>query len=133
MISGTTTSLAGIVVILAGLFLIGQAAFVAVAQKRAERFLLSFASSPRAHYLEQALRLVAGLGFVWFSPQMKYHDLFLVFGWVLVVTSIVLLLLPWRFHQRFATWSIPMVIARIKLYALASFGLGAFVLFALFP
>jgi len=132
MISSATTSIAGIVVILAGLFLVGQAVFVAVAQKRAERFLLSFASSPRTHYLEQVLRLIAGLGFVWFSLEMKYHDLFLVFGWVLVVTSTVLLLLPWRLHQRFAQWSIPMVIARIRLYALASFGLGAFVLFAVF-
>lgn len=123
-------SLAGIIVVLSGIFLVGLALLVVVAQRRAERFLASFASSARSHYLEQSLRLIAGLGFVFFSPQMRFHTVFQVFGWLIVLTTIALVLVPWRWHHRFGKWAIPFAIGHIKLYALGAFALGAFVLFA---
>lgn len=123
-------SVAGIIVVLSGVYLVGMALSVMVARRRVERFLESFASSARSHYLEQALRLTAGLGFVVFSPQMKFQTPFQVYGWILIVTTVALLLVPWRWHRRFGEWAIPFAIAHIKIYAIGALGLGAFVLFA---
>ncbi len=121
--------LSGIVVVAAGLFLIGLAIVVVVKPVLAERFLNSFASSARAHYTEQALRLVAGSGLVLFSPSMWYAELFAFLGWLIVVTSVGLLFIPWQWHHRFGKWAIPLAIRHMKWYAISAFALGAFILY----
>ena len=120
---------AGIVVVASGLWLIGLAASIIVIPSRAARFLAGFANSARAHYTEQVLRLIAGAAFVIFSAEMRFPDLFRVFGWIVVVTASVLLLLPWQWHRRFGEWVIPLAIRHIKLYALGTLVLGAFILY----
>ena len=120
--------LAGIVVVGLGLCLIGMAVVIAIKPVLAERFLKSFASSARAHYTEQAARLIAGAAIVVFAPSMWYSELFKYFGWLIIVTSVGLLLIPWQWHQRFGKWAIPLVIRHLKLYALGTSALGALIL-----
>ena len=127
------TWLAGVVVVTTGLWLVGFALLIVVAPVRAERFLKSFASSARTHYTEQVLQLIAGSGIVAFSFQMRFPDLFKIFGWLIVVTAIGLLLVPWQWHRRFGQWAIPLAIRHIKLYALGSFVLGTLILLSMFP
>ena len=43
-----------------------------------------------------------------FAPSMWYADLFKLFGWLIVVTAVALLLLPWRWHYEFGKWAIPL-------------------------
>ncbi len=124
------TWLAGVVVIGSGLFLVALAAAIVVMPTRIERFLKSFASSARAHYIEQALRLIAGAAFIVFAPQMQFPEVFRVFGWLVGLTAAGLFLIPWRWHHRFGAWAIPLAIKYIKLYALGAFALGAFILYA---
>lgn len=124
------TWLAGIVVIASGLWLVGLAASVVFAPARAARFLTGFAATARAHYTEQLLRLIAGAAIVVFAPQMRFPDLFGIFGWVVIITAAALLVLPWRWHHRFGQWAIPLAIRHIKLYAIGAFLLGAFMLYA---
>ncbi|MDH3298039.1 MAG: hypothetical protein OEM96_07160, partial [Gemmatimonadota bacterium] len=99
---------------------------------RAERLLTGFASSARAHYTEQALRLIAGLAMVLFAPEMQLSNLFRAFGWLLVLTAAGLLLIPWRWHRRFGEWAIPLAIKHMKLFALGAFALGVFILYGVF-
>jgi len=124
------TPLAGILVALTALWLIGLGGAMLLAPERAARFLSAFASSARAHYTEQVLRLIAGAALVIFAPEMRFPEPFRIFGWILALTAVGLLLVPWRWHHRFGQWAIPLAIRHIKLYALAALGLGAFVLFA---
>jgi hypothetical protein len=124
------TWLAGIVVMASGFWLIGLAASIVVMPARAARFLTGFASSARAHYTEQVFRLIAGAAIVIFAAEMRFPDLFRVFGWLVVLTTSGLLLIPWQWHDRFGEWAIPLAIRHIKLYALAAFVLGAFILYA---
>ena len=49
-----------------------------------------------------------------FAPSMWYPDLFRLFGWLIVVTAVALLLLPWRWHYEFGKWAIPLVIRHMK-------------------
>ncbi len=128
----TLTMLASVVVLLAGLYLIGLAAVAFVSPARAKSFLSSFAGSARAHYSELLIRLVVGAAFVIFAPEMKFPVIFLVFGWVLIVTTIVLVVLPWRWHHRFASWSVPMATRRMRLLALGALAGGVFVLVSAF-
>jgi hypothetical protein len=116
--------LSGILVVAFGAFLIGLAALIAIKPQLAERFLRSFASSARAHHTEQALRLIAGGALVSFAPSMWYSDVFKLFGWLMVVTAVALLLLPWRWHYEFGKWAIPLVIRHMKLFALGAVALG---------
>jgi hypothetical protein len=122
--------LSGMLVVAFGVFLTGLAVLIAIKPQLAERFLRSFASSARAHYVEQTLRLIAGAAMVNFAPSMWHADLFRLLGWLIAVTAVALLLLPWRWHHEFGKWAIPWVIRHLKLFALGSLALGMFVLFA---
>ena len=119
--------LVSVPVLLAGLYLVVLAAVALVSPERAERFLSSFASSAAAHFLELFVRLVVGAALVLYAPQMKWPGLFVVFGWVIVVTTIGLLAVPWRWHRRFATWSVPHATRNMRLLALGSLAVGVFV------
>lgn len=57
---------------------------------------------------------------------------FLALGWLIVGTAIVLMVLPWRWHHRFAQWAIPMVIRHLRLYALAVAAFAGLVAYATF-
>jgi hypothetical protein len=122
--------IARIVVTASALWLLCLAVALVVTPGRASRFLGLFASSARAHYLEQSLRLVAGAGFIFLASEMRFSSLFSVFGWVVTVTSVALLLMPWQWHRRFAQWAVPQAVRHIWLFAAGSFVLGALILFA---
>jgi hypothetical protein len=121
--------LSGILVVAFGAFLIGLAVLIVIKPQLAARFLRSFASSARAHYAEQALRLIAGGAMVIFAPSMWYPDLFRLFGWLIVVTAVALLLLPWRWHYEFSKRAIPLVIRHMKLFAVGAVALGILVFY----
>jgi uncharacterized protein YjeT (DUF2065 family) len=119
----------GIIVIAFGLSLIGFTVLIMVKRQIAERFLKLFASSAQAHYLEQFLRLVVGISIIIFSASMWHSYLFLIFGWLIVVTTVGLLLTPWRWHHQFAEKVIPMVIRYLQIYGVGTFALGSFLLY----
>ena len=119
----------GIVVVGFCLFLIGLAVVIATKPSLAERFLRSFASSARAHYTEQGLRLLVGAAIVNFASSMWHPELFKLFGWLIVVTAVGLLLVPWRWHHKFGMWVMPLVIRHRRLFALGASALAAFILY----
>jgi hypothetical protein len=121
--------LAGIVVVAFGLFLVGVAGTVFARRAFAERFLMSFASSARAHYVEQALRLLIGASLIVFSPAMWQPDLFRFIGWAIVISSLGLLLVPWRWHHRLGERVRPVLLRHMRLYALGLFAFGALLLY----
>lgn len=125
-------NLALIVIALAGVYLLGLGGLSLAAPARARRFLASFASSASAHYLELAARMLVGASVLQFSPQMQYSQLFDFVGWVLVVTTILLLAIPWYWHRAIARRAVPIATAHLGLFALASAAMGSFVLLSAF-
>lgn len=121
--------LSGVVVVGFGLFLIGLAALIIAMPARAERFLRGFASSAVTHYTEQGLRLVVGAAIVSFAGSMHYPALFNVSGWLIIVSTVGLLLMPWQWHNRFGTLVMPPVFRRMRLFAVGSCALGTFILY----
>lgn len=125
------TWLAGAVVAAVASGMIAAALLGVVAPEKLRRFLRGFASSPRAHYLEMLARVIAGAAFITYSPEMTPQDIFRLFGWIIVLTSAALLLVPWQWHRRFAGKVIPVVVRHLPLYALASLVLGAFIIYGM--
>lgn len=97
-----TELLAYTLVVLAAIYLLWLGVVSFLRPAYAANFLNGFASSARAHYLEISLRLVVGTAMVLASSRLQFSSAFHLFGWVLVLSSVVLLLIPWQWHHRFA-------------------------------
>lgn len=118
------------IVLAVATYLVALFALSVFAPERAVRFLGGFAADARAHYSEMALRLLAGGGFVAYAPFMLLSPLFLAFGWILLLTTVVLLVLPWRWHQRFAGRAVPFAIRNLSLYTGGGLLLGLFIFYS---
>ena len=121
-----------IVVAASCLYLIGLAGVIFVKPAVAQRFIVSFASSARAHYIEMFFRLPFGASLVLLSRTMWQAKLFLILGWAIVISSLVLLLLPWQWHHRFGTRVLPILVRYMWLYALGTLAFGALLLYGTF-
>ncbi len=126
------TLLAEIVVVVFALFLLGLAVVALVKPAVAARFFSSFAGSARAHYTEQVFRMLIGASLVVLSPAMWSADFFRIVGWMIVVTSAGLMVLPWRWHHRFGRWAIPLLIRRMQVYAVGLLVFGVLLLLGVF-
>lgn len=120
------------VVVLTGFYFIALAAVSLFMPVQATRFSLGFADSALKHYAELFLRFVVGSAFILYAPRMRLSGAFTFFGWVLLVTTACLLLIPWRWHYRFAQHAVPRATRYITLIGLASLALGGFILAAVF-
>ena len=72
------------------------------------------------HLLEIGIRIIVGLALVTHAPLKRLPSLFAVFDWVLIASSMVLLVLPCRWHQRFAAQAVPWATRYIGLLRRAS-------------
>ncbi len=113
------------VVAIIGVYFIALGIVALVAPERGKSFLLGFADSPGKHYLELALRFIAGGGLVFYAPSMRYPAIFATFGWILLVTTLGLLMIPWRWHDMFARRAVPAALQYLKLIGVASLAMGA--------
>ncbi len=118
-------------VLAAGIYLLTLGLSSIIRPDDTQRFLASFASSARAHFVELSARLVLGAAFIAAAPKLKFSTLFVVFGWVLVATTLVLLAVPWTWHHRFASWSVPIATRNMALFAIGPLAGGIVVLYAL--
>jgi hypothetical protein len=123
---------AAIVVVAFGVVLIAFTGVVFAKPAIAERFLMRFASSARAHYVEQVVRLSVGAALVVLSPAMWQPKVFWLVGWAIVVSSAALMCLPWRWHHRFGERVRPMLFRRLRLYAVGTCVFGALLLYGVF-
>ena len=116
------------------LFALGLITFefvILLAKPKAIQFLRAFVKTPWHHFLEQTLRLIVGASIVVHAPHMAFSDFFGVFGWIIIITSLMLVGLPWRWHRTFAQKVIPTVIKFIQLYGILCLILGSFIIYSL--
>lgn len=124
--------LALVVVIATGSFLVALGGACLMAPAMASRFLLGFAKSASRHYAELMLRFLAGGALVAAAPQMMFPHVFSLLGWVVLATTTGLLLVPWRWHHRFAAYAVPAALRFLPLIGLSSSVMGSLVLLAVF-
>ena len=120
------------VVIAGGLFFVSLGGVALLSPIRASRFLLGFAGSVSKHYAELAVRFLVGGAFVLAAPAMRVSEMFSVLGWTLLATTAGLLLIPWRWHHRFARRAVPEALRFLPLIGTSSVALGGLVLWSVF-
>lgn len=120
------------VIVLAALFLAWLAGTALLAPARAERFLLGFASTALKHGVELAIRLLVGGALVIAAPKMALQGAFLAFGWTLVASTLVLSVLPWRLHRRFAQFAVPIALKYLPAIGLVALAGAAALIGSLF-
>jgi hypothetical protein len=123
---------AAIVVVAFGLLLIVFTVVAFARPAHAEQFLMRFASSARTHYVEQLFRLLVGAALILLSSAMWQPKMFWLVGWAIVISSALLVCMPWQWHHRLGERMLPMVVRHLRLYALGSFAFGALLLYGVF-
>ena len=124
--------LAAAAIVLAGLYLVVLGVSCYVQPSTAAKFLLGFASSSFLHYLELALRVLVGGSLVHKASSLPYPPIFNLFGWVLIITSVAMFVVPWRWHRRFALKAVPYALRYIKLLGAGAMAFGAVLVASVF-
>lgn len=124
------TSIAGAVVMFAAAYLLGFGVLAVTGPARAFGYLRRFASTVRLHVLEMLVRFVIGAAFVGYASQMQFGGVFRAFGSMLVITTLGIAVIPWRWHRRVAQTTVPLVERYLPLMGIASIAAGAFVFWA---
>jgi hypothetical protein len=112
----------------AGTWLVVTGALMAFWPQRALHVLSLTASTRTINNVEQGLRLLAGAALLLRAPASKLPQAFEIVGWFIVLSSMILLVLPLRWHSAYARWwanrLAPMSVRAVApLSALAGFGL----------
>ena len=110
--------------VIVGLFLIALAAAALVRPAMARRFLLGFARTAAAHYTEMAARVLVGAALMIASPRMLFPQLFFWFGTALLVSSVLLLCLPWTWHRSMGERVLPRFVRLLGVVSPVSLVLG---------
>lgn len=130
-LASITHVFAFLILILAGIYFLLLGTVCIFAAAMAKHFLLGFAGSAFKHYLEMILRMIVGIAMVIQAPHLLYPTAFTVFGWMLIGTTAVLLVIPWTLHQRFAEKVLPRVAASLPLMGVVSIVMGSGLMFCL--
>ena len=121
-----------LVVAVFGTFLITLGVVAFVRPQKFRKFLLGFAQNARVHFIEMGCRLLVGLAFLASAPGLRFESVFLAFGWLLIVTTLVLVMVPWRIHLKFAQLVVPRALEYASFMGAVSCLLGIGVFFGLF-
>jgi hypothetical protein len=118
------------IIVSAGVCLIALSAVALARPDLARRFLLGFAATATAHYTEMGARILVGVSLVIASPRMLISQFFFWFGMALLVSSILLICLPWKWHRSMGERVLPRFVNLLGLVSLVSFLLGGLLVVA---
>lgn len=112
-------------VIVAGLWLIGLGVFMLIRPRQALGALGQMGGSPTVHIGEMAVRILVGIAMVFAAAASRFPVAIGVVGSFLIVSALVLLLLPRRWHAAYSTWwSRRIPVAAVRLIAPMSWAMG---------
>lgn len=87
-----------------GLWLIGLGGLMALAPRRALAALAAMGGTTRVHFGEMAVRILAGAALVVASGGSRFPQALWLIGAFLIVSAVVLMLLPRRWHSAYSRW-----------------------------
>lgn len=109
------------------LWLIFAAIFMVVRPQKCLLFLRTMGSTAAIHFGEHSLRALAGLSLIGLAPQTSAPLAYKVFGAFLLVTSIMIVLAPRRWHHRYAQyWALKISPKALSLMAILPLALGIY-------
>ncbi len=112
------------IVVTAAIYFLVLGAIALVRPKSARAFLLGFADTSLKHYAELAARLIVGGAMLFVARDSAYPTALAAFGWILVVSTAFMALMPWRLHHRFAQSAVPRALRYLPLIGVSSLIMG---------
>lgn len=97
-------TLALIILIAAGGWLVAAGGMMALRPERALQILSLTATSQRVNLSEQIPRLLAGAAMAVRADVSKLPELFTLAGWFIAGTSVLLMVIPLAWHNGYAVW-----------------------------
>ena len=91
-----------LILILFALFLFIAGCVMLFAPERARRTLQKAGSTYFINYAEITLRMMPAIAFILYAVESRFPEFFKLFGWVMLVTSLVLYVVPRRLHHDFS-------------------------------
>ena len=89
-------------IILFGLFFICVGLLMLINPKKANDTLRKAASTNFINYAEITIRIIPAVGLILSADNSKYPDFFKIFGWFMLLTSLVLHFVPRQLHHNFS-------------------------------
>lgn len=112
-------------VIAAGVWLIGLGVFMLIQPRQALGALGQMGGSPTVHFVEMAVRILAGFAMVAAADASRFPVAVSVVGGFLVASAIALIVLPRRWHAAYSIWwSRRIPVAAVRLIAPVSWAMG---------
>ena len=125
-------SVALVIVGFFGLFIIIVGFVMLLFPSLAWKILNKAGSTPLMNYGELTLRLIPASGLILYASESRFPTVFQWLGWFMIGTSVVLMLLPRRWHYAYAQKCAEILSPqRIRMIAPLSFAFGGFILFAI--
>ncbi len=90
------------VVISFGLFFICAGLLMLLLPAKANNILRKAGSTNFINYAEITIRIIPALGLIFSADNSKYPDIFKLFGWFMLLTSLVLYFVPRQIHHNFS-------------------------------
>jgi uncharacterized membrane protein YfcA len=90
------------IVILFGLYIIFIGFLMLIYPKIARGILRKAGSTNLINYAEITIRLIPAISLILSSESSKFPDAFKIFGWIMLITSLILYFIPRKIHHKFA-------------------------------
>lgn len=124
------TVIAKWVVIFFGLFLISVGFLMLFIPKKAREILSKAGSTNFINYLEITVRMIPAAALILYSDYSQFPKFFEVFGWFMIATSLVLYMVPRKYHHNYALKSAELLKPiYIRLISPFSFLFGSFLIY----
>lgn len=89
-------------VVLFGIFFILTGLLMLIDPERAKSILRKAGSTNLINYAEITLRLIPATALILAAGKSRYPDIFSLFGWFMLITSLVLYFVPRQLHHNFS-------------------------------
>lgn len=89
-------------VVLFGLFFISIGFLMLINPKKARKVLRKAGSTNFINYAEITIRIIPAVGLILSANYSKFPDIFKIFGWFMLLTSLVLYFVPRQLHHKFS-------------------------------
>lgn len=120
------------IVIAFAVFIISVGFLMLLTPQKAREILKKAGSTPLINYGELILRMIPAVGLILYATFSKFPQIFSLLGWFMLGTSVLLMLLPRKYHHAYALKSADLLTpARIRAIAPLSFIFGGFLLYAI--
>lgn len=90
------------ILILFGVFIIFIGVVMLVKPNQARNTLRKAGSTNFINYAEITFRLIPAIALLVYSEYSKFPEAFDIFGWIMLITSLILYVVPRKIHHKFS-------------------------------